>query len=304
MDNLLIARRFYMKAIDRTISMKNGLHLRIIEAGHPDGVPVLVHHGTPGSRLLYHTWVEDAQARGIRLISYDRPGYGGSTPQPGRAVASAAEDVAAIANQLGLKRLAVWGGSGGGPHALACAALLPDLVVATASLASPAPYPAEGLDWFAGMGEDNIAEFGAALEGREAIERFVEEVTPGFLGIDAGTLMQAFRTLLSPVDAAAITEALASYLIDAMVEGIHESRAGWIDDDLAFTTPWGFDPSQIRTPVLLLHGKQDRFVPFAHGQWLASRIRTVEARLSAEDGHLTLSSRRIPEAHAWLLSKM
>ena len=154
------------------------------------------------------------------------------------------------------------------------------------------------------MGADNIAEFSAALEGREAIEKFVEEVAPGLLSIDAKALMQAFRTLLSPVDAAAISQHLTSYLIDAMQEGIRDSRAGWIDDDLTFTTPWGFDPSQIQTPLLLLHGEQDRFVPFAHGKWLASKINTVEARLSTEDGHLTLSSQRIPEVHAWLLSKM
>jgi len=142
-------------------------------------------HGTPTSHLMYAGWVEDAQARGIRLISYDRPGYGGSTPQPDRTVASAAEDVAAIAEALGCERLLVWGISGDGPHALACAALLPDLVVTTAMLASLAPHEAEGLDWFAGMGEDNITESSAALQGREAIQQFVEAFTPEMLGDDA-----------------------------------------------------------------------------------------------------------------------
>ena len=293
-----------MNANSRTISMENGREIRIIEAGQPDGIPVLVHNGTPGSRLLYHLWVEDAQSRGIRLISYDRPGYGGSTPQPGRAVASAADDIAMIAKELDLDRLSVWGASGGGPHALACAALLPDLVVAAAVLASPAPYAAGGLDWFAGMGEDNVAEFSAALKGREALEQFVEAAAPGVLGADLESLVQALHSLLSPVDVAVLTEDGADYMLNCLREGIKERRNGWVDDDIAFTTPWGFELSQIRIPVMLMHGEQDWFVPFAHGKWLASKIVNVDARLSADDGHLTLSTRRIPEVHAWLVSKM
>ena len=288
----------------RTVSTESGRELRIIEAGQPDGVPVLVHSGTPGSRLLYHLWVEDAQPRGIRLISYDRPGYGGSTPHPGRTVASAAEDVATIAKELGLDRLSVWGLSGGGPHTLACAALLPDLVVAAAALASPAPYPAEGLDWFAGMGEDNVVEFNAALEGRDALEPMVESISPGLLAADPASLVQALRSLLSPVDVAVLSEDIATYLLNNMREGIKEKRDGWVDDDIAFTTPWGFELGQIRTPVMLMHGEQDRFVPFSHGEWLASKIVNVDARLLADDGHLTLALRRIPEVHAWLLGEM
>lgn len=287
-----------------SISTEDGRELRISEAGQPDGVPVLVHHGTPGSILLHPLWVEDAQSRGIRLISYERPGYGGSTPHPGRSVASVAEDVAAIAKHLTLDRLSVWGGSGGGPHALACAALLPDLVVAAAAIASPRPYPADRLDWFTGMGEDNIKEFSAALDGRDALEQFIEAQVPGLLNADPKSLVRALSSLLSPVDAAVLTEDNASFMINMMREGIKDRRDGWIDDDIAFTTPWDFELSQIRIPVLLMHGEQDRFVPFSHGEWLARKIGNVDARLSTDDGHLTLFILRVPEVHAWLLDKM
>lgn len=287
-----------------TISTENGRKICIIQAGQPDGIPVLVHNGTPCSRLLYDHWIEDAQSRGIRLISYDRPGYGGSTPRPDRTVASAAEDVAAIAKELNLKRLLVWGVSGGGPHALACAALLPDLVVAVAALASFAPYSAAGLEWLAGMGEGNVAVFGAALKGREALQQFVEASSPGFLNADPTTIVQSFSSLLSPVDTAVFKGDFADYILNVIREGIKERRDGWIEDYLVFITSWAFKLSQIRIPVLLLHGKQDRFVPFSHGEWLAGKIPNVDARLLADDGHLTLITHRIPEVHAWLLDKM
>ena len=287
-----------------SVSTESGREIRVMVSGQPNGVPVLVHHGTPGSTLLYPPWVEDAQRRGIRLISYERPGYGGSTSHPGRSVASAAEDVATIAKQLGLDRLSVWGGSGGGPHALACAALLPELIVAAAAYASPAPYPADGLDWFAGMAEDSIEEFRTALDGRGPLEQSVEAQAPGLVNADPKAFVQAFRSLLSPADAAVMTEDLASFLIDHLREGIQDRRDGWIDDDIAFVTPWGFELTQIRIPVLLMHGEQDWFVPFSHGEWLASRIANVDARFSADDGHLTLSALRVPEIHAWLLDKL
>jgi pimeloyl-ACP methyl ester carboxylesterase len=291
---------------DRThfVPTRDGRTLRVVEAGTPDGVPILVHHGTPGSGLFYPPWVSDAEERGIRLLGYDRPGYGSSTPSPGRSVASAADDVVAIAKALGLERLSTWGLSGGGPHALACAALLPNLVVAAAALAPPAPYGSDGLDWFAGMGEENVVEFGSAVGGRDQLERFVESATPDILQATPATIVEAFASLLSPPDAAVFGEDLADYLLNCMRLGISQRRDGWIDDDIAFTTPWGLELSQIRIPVMLMQGAQDKMVPFSHGKWLANRIPAVEARFFPEDGHLTLFAKRISDVHEWLTGRM
>jgi pimeloyl-ACP methyl ester carboxylesterase len=254
------------------------------------------------SGLLFEPHAIDATHRGARLVAYDRPGYGGSTPAPGRSVADAAADVRAIADALDVERLAVWGISGGGPHALACAALLPDRVAAVASLASVAPSDAEGLDWLAGMGQMNLEEFGAARKGREALEEYVgkqarEDVT-------ADGLLEALESLLSEVDADVLTGELGEFLAANMNEATRTGIDGWVDDDLAFDKPWGFSVEDIRVPVQLWHGEQDRFVPFAHGEWLASRIPDVDARLTAVDGHMTLVQRRIPEVHEWLLERL
>ena len=143
----------------RIIAAGDGRELCVEMAGEPDGKPILVHAGEPMSRRLYGGWIADAEKKGIRLIGYDRPGYGGSTAHPGYAVAAEAQDVRAIAEALGHDRLGIWGISGGGPYALACAALLPDVTVAAAAVASLAPWGIEGFDFFAGMGESNVEAF-------------------------------------------------------------------------------------------------------------------------------------------------
>jgi pimeloyl-ACP methyl ester carboxylesterase len=286
--------------MERVVRTADGRTLVVREAGDLDGRPVLVHMGTPNSRYLYGRNVADASRRGLRLISYDRPGYGGSSPHPGRTFADCAADVRAICSALGIDRLAMWGISGGGPHVLACAALLPGLVLAAASLASPAPYGAEGLDWFAGMGKDNADDFRLLLADTGAARHKLDDDRLAFLAASAGDLAEGLKSLLTPTDAAVLTGELAEYLAYSMHEGLAPGGEGWWEDGLAEAGPWGFDLSQISVPLLLLHGRQDKFVPFGHGQWLAAHIPGVEARLLDDDGHLTLLEHRVDEVHAWL----
>jgi pimeloyl-ACP methyl ester carboxylesterase len=264
----------------------------------------MVHNGTPNSRLLYEPTVRLAESQGIRLISYDRPGYGGSDRDPRRTVASCTGDVRTIANALGIERLAVWGISGGGPHAIACAALLPDLVPAVAVLASIAPWGADGLDYFEGMGSENVEDFELMLRDRAAARAKHEQDRFESLAATPETIHTTIETLLSPVDREALTVTLTRYLYDSMQLGLAPGADGWWDDDVAFAEPWGFDLEQIRTPVLLLHGRQDRFVPFSHGEWLARHIPGVEARLSDNDGHLTLIENHLEGVHKWLLDRL
>jgi pimeloyl-ACP methyl ester carboxylesterase len=286
-----------------TITTADGRALRVSEAGDPRGRPIVAIYGTPSGGRIYEPHADDARARGIRLVAFDRPGYGGSDPRPGRAVADVVEDVVAILDSLDLDRVGVWGISGGGPHALACAALLPSRVAAVACLAGVAPYGASGLDWTEGMGEDNIVEFNATLAGREAITPFEMAHREEFARATPDGLRTQWESLLSPVDATVATADLAAYLLDNVNEALAPGVDGWVDDDLAFVAPWGFDVTAIEIPVLLLHGDHDRFVPPSHGRWLAERIPGVEARLSDAEGHLTLMN-CIPDVHAWLLDRL
>ena len=273
----------------------------VAEAGDPGGHAVFCLHGTPGSRLFWHEVVEDAGRRGIRLLAYDRPGYGGSDPDPGRVVADAADDIAAIADALGVDRYAVYGGSGGGPHALANA-VRPERVVAVAALASVAPWGADGLDWLDGMGQDNLDEFGATLEGEEPLRRYLKEQREAMLGGSPEGIAESLTSLLCPPDLACLTGDLARYFYEQIAEALRSGVDGWVEDDFVFVKPWGFEFDEVEVPVQVWHGSQDQFVPVAHGRWLAERIPGAEEHVYDEDGHLTLQIARIGDVHAWLVS--
>jgi pimeloyl-ACP methyl ester carboxylesterase len=287
-------------SVQRAAHTPDGRTLAIEEAGDPGGRPVLVHNGTPNSRRLYGPNMRDAAERGLRLIGYDRPGYGGSSPQPGRTVADCAADVRAICAELGIDRLAMWGISGGGPHVLACAAMLPDLVTAAASLASPAPFGADGLDYFADMGQDNIDDTRLELADEAAARAKTEQDREEILATSPEDAARGIESLLTPTDAAVLRGEMAEYLVSSMQDGLAPGSQGWWDDNRCLISSWGFDLADIAVPILLLHGRQDKFVPFGHGQWLAAHIPGVQARLLDGDGHLTLLQNRIPEVHAWL----
>jgi pimeloyl-ACP methyl ester carboxylesterase len=286
--------------MEHTVQTPDGRTLAVQEAGDPGGKAVLVHMGSPNSRHIYGPNAADAAAKGLRLICYDRPGYGGSSPQPGRTHADCAADVRAICAALGIDRVAIWGISGGGAHALASAALLPDLVVAAAALAGLAPYGADGLDWFDGMGKDNVDDFKLFTEDKAAFRAKLEKDREEFLAASAEDLAKAFETLLSPVDAATLTGGIAEYLAFTGHEGLAPGSEGWWEDGVAQAGAWGFEPADISVPVMIMHGRQDKFVPVGHGEWLAARIPGAQARILDHDGHLTLLEHRIPEVHSWL----
>lgn len=256
--------------------------LRVYDVG--DGIPVFWHHGTPNLGLP----PEPLFRPGVRWISYDRPGYGGSTAVPDRSVGSAATDVSHIADALGISQFAVVGHSGGAPHALACAALLPGRVTAVVAGASLAPFDAAGLDWFAGMIASGEATLRAAAAGRaakEAYEASDAHYDPEFTEADLAALngpWSWFAKVVGP----------------ALANGPGPS----IDDDLAYVRPWGFDPASITAPVLLLHGERDGMVPASHSRWLASRIPGAELRVTPDDGHISVLN-HAPAALDWLLSR-
>jgi len=289
---------------EHTVTTPDGRMLVVTESGDPSGRPVLMHHGTPSSGLLYGPHEALAREQGIRLLGYDRAGYGRSTRHAGRRVADCVGDVHAIADALGLDRFACWGISGGGPHVLACAALCDERCAAVASLAAVAPYEADELDWYEGMGQENWDEFGAALAGEETLRAFLAPIREHHLRIEPHEVVSIFETLVGPEDRSALTGEFAAWVTASGKRGLDDGMDGWVDDDLAFAEPWGFELASIDRPVLLLHGEDDRFVPVSHGHWLAERIPNVDARIDASDGHLTLLERRMHETHEWLLARL
>ena len=265
----------------------DGRTLHVYDTG-ADGangrLAVFWHHGTPSIGAPPGTLFAAADRLGIRWVSYDRPGYGGSTPRPDRDVASAAADVSSVADALGIERFAVVGHSGGGSHALACAALLPGRVLGVVSVAGLAPFGAEGLDWFEGFGPGGEAELRAAAAGRAALEERLAESDdePSF----------------TPEDEAALAGEW-SWLIDVVRPAIAGGMGGFVDDDLASVGAWGFDPADVAAPALFVHGGRDRVVPASHGEWLARRCPSAELWLYPEEGHISILNHSAA-ALAWL----
>jgi pimeloyl-ACP methyl ester carboxylesterase len=253
-----------------------------------DGVPLVFHFGTPSSGLPMDDHVAVARERGLRWISWSRPGYGSSSRHEGRTVADVVADTREVMDQLGLDRAYVAGWSGGGPHALACVALMPERFIGASTVASVAPYKAHGLDFLEGMGAENEEEFGAAVAGPDALAQWMEANSPGIREASGEDIAAALGDLVDHVDRAALTGDFANAVAANMHEGLRDGYFGWHDDDLAFVAPWGFDLASITTPVHIWQGAHDRMVPFAHGQWLAANCGGACVHLVPEHGHVSL----------------
>jgi pimeloyl-ACP methyl ester carboxylesterase len=273
----------------RLISLPDGRDIDVLTIGPEDGLPLVIHEGTPGGLTVYRLTAEAALSRGLRVVKTARPGYEGSTPRPGRAVGDVAQDIADVLDELGARTFITYGVSGGGPHALACAANLPGRCLAAASVAGVAPYGGEGLDFLAGMGPENVEEFGKALEGSTALTPYLEHEAAAFENVTPDDVIAAFGGLVSDVDKSVLTGEYAANLSASLRAALSKGIVGWHDDDLAFATDWGFDPAKLAAPVAVWQGDQDRMVPFAHGQWLAAHIPGARAHLMPGEGHLSLT---------------
>jgi pimeloyl-ACP methyl ester carboxylesterase len=270
-----------------SVTAADGRRLEVELGGPPDGMPLVVHHGTPGAAGMYEPLVAAGAERNLLHVTYSRPGYGSSDRREGRTVAECVEDVVAIADALGYDRFYTAGGSGGGPHVLACAALVPERVIAACSIASPAPFDAEGLDWTAGMGQDNLDEVSALRAGDRQLAEFLEHTAAEMSAATGEEIAAVLGDNVSAPDRKVITGGFAEHLAADTKRALASGMWGWFDDDKAFFSDWGFGLSEIRAPLALWHGGQDKFVPIAHGEWLAAHVPGT-AHLLPEHGHLSL----------------
>ena len=286
----------------RRIALPDGRTAEVALGGDPAGHVAVMHHGTPGDATTFADWHAPCLARGLRLVCTSRPGYAGSTRLAGRSVAQMAGDTAAVLDALGHGAFVTAGWSGGGPHALACAAGLPGRCIAAATLAGVGPSEAGDLDFLAGMGEDNVAEFGAAREGEAALRRWLKENGESLREVTGAALADAFGDLVAPVDKAVLTGGYADALAAVFRRALAPGFDGWVDDDLAFARAWGFSLDDIRVPVTVWQGELDRMVPFAHGRWLVRHVPGAQARLVPGHGHLSLVARHRDEVLDELLA--
>jgi pimeloyl-ACP methyl ester carboxylesterase len=284
-----------------TIQAADGRTLGVAQWGDPDGDALFVLHGTPGSRFGRPPDEAGLERAGLRVVTYDRPGYGVSDRRPGRRVVDCVEDVAAIADALGIDRFAATGGSGGGPHVLAVAARLGDRITAVECRVGAAPFDAEGLDWWAGMDPQNVQEFGWAIEGEQVLQENLARLAeadlariaadPSKILSDDWDLADADREKLGRPD---VQQVLLESMRGAYAAGVW----GWVDDDLAFVTEWGFSVDEIAVPVTVRYGAQDVLVPAGHGAWLASHVPGARVVVLDEGGHLSNPDTQVEELRA------
>ena len=277
------------------LTTTDGRTLEVRVGGDVGGFPWLYHSGSPSGAVAYPDLEALAAELGLLMVTYSRPGYGGSTPRPlpegGPRVVEDVTDSLFVLDSLGIGDFITLGWSGGGPRALACAALLPERCRAAAVLAGVAPRDAGGLDWFEGMGQDNVDEFTAAGQGIEAYEAHLEREMAPLFNVTGDQLAAGLGDLLPPVDQAALTGSVADYLSASFRHAGKQGVVGARDDGLAMFAPWGFDLSEISVPVAIWQGRQDAMVPYGHGVWLAENVPNAQAHLFEDEGHISLVNR-------------
>ncbi|RFU33256.1 hypothetical protein B7463_g3041, partial [Scytalidium lignicola] len=273
------------------LTLPDGRIAEYLVSGDTNGFPLVWIHGTPGAYQPVPSLVAASEKKGVKVITISRAGYGSSSRNKGRSVVDAVADIQAVNEHLGVQRCLVGGWSGGGPHALACAARLPGCVAAL-SVAGVGPYNVEGLDFLKGQGEDNVEEFNAALKGEEELQKYCRAQREQLLQMDLAGITTALDSLFPEVDkkALATNGAMGQYIGEGFHEALRVSADGWVDDDLAFTKPWGFELSEIKVPVFLYQGTEDKMVPYAHGEWLAKQLPQdkVKKHLLPSEGHMSI----------------
>lgn len=270
------------------LTLPDGRHLDVRVDGPDEGSVLLFHHGTPGSAAPYRFITAAARARGMRTVTFSRPGYGGSTRHPGRTVGDVVPDALHVLDRLGVAECVTAGWSGGGPHALACGALASDRVRGVLTMAGVAPYDADDLDFLAGMGQENVAEFEAALAGEQRLRAALTPEAEQLARATPQVIADEMASLLPASDLAVLSDDFGEDLAANFREALGTGPDGWLDDDLAFVRPWGFDLAAVRVPTYLWQGSEDLMVPFSHGQWLAQHLPTVRAHLLDGEGHLSV----------------
>ncbi len=278
------------------IDSGDGRDLEVLVGGDPDGFPWLFHSGTPSSAAASGLIDGHASAAGLRLITYSRPGYGSSTPRPWPypRIADDLADSVRILDALDVDEFVTLGWSGGGPRALACAALLPRRCRAAATLAGVAPADAPDLDFTAGMGPENIEEFAAVAAGVKAYDAFLTDPVAGLAVVTGEQVAEELGGLATPVDVAALTGDFADWVAASFRGACTQGTIGWREDGLAIMANWGFDLAEVRVPVAVWQGRQDAMVPFSHGEWLAANVPGAHAHLFEDEGHISLVN-RLPE---------
>lgn len=277
------------------VQAPDGRGIEVLTGGDPAGFPFVFHNGTPGGALEFRPLWDAAERAGLRLVTYSRPGYGRSTPRPEGSEPDMTDDAAdtlVVLDALGLGDYVTLGWSGGGPRALACASRHPGRCRAAVSLAGLAPYVgAAGLDWFAGMGPENVTDFRLCAAGREAYRPKAEEDAAGLAEVTGEQMVAALGGLVDEVDAVALTGEYADFLAATFRYAFHQGVVGYLEDGLQEARAWGFDVGSITVPVAVWQGAHDKMVPFGHGTWLAGAIPGARVHLFDDEGHLSLVTR-------------